>query len=77
MIIINALISITKLDWKPYALALAGFLCAVFADRLGEHYGIALTGILILLGWWLVLAGLLLAKLDDLQLGEIWHIQRQ
>lgn len=72
MKIIELLISITKLDWKPYALALIGFLCAAFADRLGSHYGSIVTGILILFGWWIILASLLMAKRDDLPLWKIF-----
>ena len=68
---IDFLISLTKLDWKPYALAVVGFHMAVFADRLGEHYGVWLTGVLVLLGWWAILLGLWLAKRDDL---PIWKI---
>jgi hypothetical protein len=73
----NILISITKLDWKPFALALAGFLCGAFADRLGTHYGMWIAGALILCGWWCVLAGLLIAKRDDLPLWKIFYKDTQ
>ena len=71
--IIFFLIDITKLDWKPFALCLIGFLLGTFADRFGTYYSHWVGLVFILFGWWFVLVGLLMAKRDDLPLWKILY----
>jgi hypothetical protein len=70
--ITDALISITKLDWKAYVLGLVGFLGGAFSNELGERYGIAIGMTVFMVSWWLVLAGLTIAhKKADLPIYKI------
>lgn len=69
---ISFLIGITRLDWKPFALALIGFLFGVAADKFGTQYGSVIGLSFILLGWWCILGGLLLAHRKDLPLWKVF-----
>lgn len=71
MTLINFLIGVTKLDWKPFALALIGFLCGVTSNSIGQHYGSFVGLADFMLGWWFILIALLWANKNDL---PIWKI---
>jgi hypothetical protein len=74
---IDFLISITRLDWKPFALALIGFLFGVVADKFGTQYGGFVGLAFVLLGWWFILGALMLAHRRDLPLWKIFYKDTQ
>ena len=63
---------VLTVDWKAYGLALAGFLLALTINPLSGRYGTIVGLVTMLIGWWLILGGLFMARRRDLPLWKIF-----